>query len=326
MKLFFSYLKTHKKSILLFFSFSVVYFIISFLYSMPMEAALYAFILCFVFGSIAVIADFIRFKRKYTDLIFLTENIEWGLQSLPDADNITEEAYRDLIESLSNALMQAKTAAKNKIDDTNEYYTLWIHQIKTPIAALRLLLSEHENDEMEEQLFRIEQYVEMVLTYIRCGNDASDYVIKRIDLDKTVRQCIRKFSRSFIRKKISMHFTPTDMQVLTDEKWLAFVIEQLLSNALKYTKTGSISVYTEDGKNLVIQDTGIGIAEEDLPRITQKGYTGYNGRLDKKSTGLGLFLCGKILDALGHTITVTSQIGEGTAVKIGFLDKNIRYE
>lgn len=326
MKLFFAYLYMHRKSIALFFCFFIILYAIAFLYAVPPEAVHYAFILCFVLGCIVGIVDFIKFRKKHNDLEFIADNIDYALTTLPEAANIAEEDYMALIETLNNARMHEKTANDMKISDINEYYTLWVHQIKTPIAAMRLLLDNEKNDELSEQLFRIEQYVDMVLTYIRCGDDTSDYMIRRCSLDEIIKSSVRKFSKSFIRKKISMDFTPTEMQVLTDEKWLTFVIEQLLSNALKYTKSGCISVYAENKKYLVIKDTGIGIAAEDLPRITQKGYTGYNGRQDKKSTGLGLFLCGKILSSLGHTLKITSEIGQGTTVRIGFNNPDIRFE
>ncbi|MGB4496697.1 MAG: ATP-binding protein, partial [Bacillota bacterium] len=200
--------------------------------------------------------------------------------------------------------------------------TTWAHQIKTPIAAMRLLLQSEQsetNSELLEQLFKVEQYVEMVLQYLRLENISSDLVLKEHSLDTIVKQAVRKYSNSFIRKKIKLNYAELNHNVLTDEKWLVFVIEQILSNALKYTDSGEISIYMDDEMpdTLVIEDTGIGIAEEDLPRVFERGFTGYTGRIDKKATGIGLFLCKQILDRLSHTITIESQVGEGTKVKIG---------
>ncbi|MGB4381461.1 MAG: ATP-binding protein, partial [Bacillota bacterium] len=206
--------------------------------------------------------------------------------------------------------------------DMVDYYTTWAHQIKTPIAAMRLLLQSEQsetNSELLEQLFKIEQYVEMALQYLRLENISSDLVLKEHSLDTIVKQAVRKYSNSFIRKKIKLNYAELNHNVLTDEKWLVFVIEQILSNALKYTDSGEISIYMDDEMpdTLVIEDTGIGIAEEDLPRVFERGFTGYTGRIDKKATGIGLFLCKQILDRLSHTITIESQVGEGTKVKIG---------
>lgn len=203
-----------------------------------------------------------------------------------------------------------------------EYYTIWAHQIKTPIAAMRLLLQSEKSDmnnELLEQLFKIDQYVDMVLQYLRMEDISSDLLIKSYQLDTIVKQAIRKYSSSFIRKKIKLNYEELNCSVITDEKWLLFVIEQILSNALKYTPQGEISIYMDNELpvTLVIEDTGIGIAEEDLPRIFERGFTGFNGRNDKKSTGIGLYLCKSILNKLSHTITIESEIDKGTRVKIG---------
>ncbi|MEQ8197417.1 MAG: ATP-binding protein [Clostridiaceae bacterium] len=202
-----------------------------------------------------------------------------------------------------------------------DYYTLWAHQIKTPIAAMRLLLQSDQTEQNKEllgQTFRIEQYVEMVLGYLKIHSPSSDLVLQNYRLLEIIRHCIRKYAHIFIGKNIALELKEMDCTVLTDEKWLEFAVEQIISNALKYTNSGKISIYMEDEekKILVIEDTGIGITEEDLPRVFEKGFTGYNGRMDKKATGIGLYLCKKILDKLSHRITVISKVNVGTKVKI----------
>ena len=166
----------------------------------------------------------------------------------------------------------------------------------------------------------------MVLSYIRLGSNENDFVIKEYDLDNIVRQAIRKYAPLFIRKKINLDFQPTTYKVLTDEKWLVFVIEQLLSNAIKYTNKGKISIYPLENKKLVIEDTGIGISKEDIPRIFDKGFTGYNGRTDKKATGLGLYLCKNILDKLSHKISIESEVGVKTKVILDLSMLNVNIE
>ena len=144
--------------------------------------------------------------------------------------------------------------------------------------------------------------------------------MKAYSVDDIIRQAVKKYARTFIQKKITLEYDAIGCVVITDEKWLVFVIEQLLSNALKYTPQGKISIYRsrEQPDTLVIEDTGIGIAPEDLPRVCERGYTGYNGRSHQKSTGIGLYLCKKILTRLSHVMTIASEIGEGTRVLIGF--------
>ena len=218
-----------------------------------------------------------------------------------------------------------------KLSDMMDYYTMWVHQIKTPIAAMRLLLQSEETSNSEElldQLFKIEQYVGMVLQYLRVESMSGDLLLSRYELDDIVKQAIKKHTKSFIRKKITLHYEEIHKKVLTDEKWLVFVIEQLISNALKYTNSGSISIYLDKElpDTLVIEDTGIGICPEDLPRVCEKGYTGYNGRADKKSTGIGLYLCKRILNKLSHTMTITSEVSTGTKVYINLAMKELTVE
>lgn len=172
---------------------------------------------------------------------------------------------------------------------------------------------------------RIEQYVDMVLGYLRLDSDFTDYVIQEYDLDDIVKPAVKKFAGQFIRKKLQLDYRPLHTKAVTDEKWLQFVLEQVISNALKYTEAGRITIEMEHGPGteenssvLCIRDTGIGIAPEDIPRIFEKGYTGYNGRSDKKASGIGLYLCRRICSNLGHTITANSSLENGTVIRIRF--------
>lgn len=210
-----------------------------------------------------------------------------------------------------------------------DYYTTWVHQIKTPIASMRLLLEKEDSPvsrQLSEELFRVEQYVQMVMTYQRLDSDSTDYVFRQTDVDAVVRGAIRKFAPQFISKGIRLDYVPRQALVVTDEKWLSFVIEQLLSNAIKYTPAGCITIRFQDNNDLTITDTGIGIAPEDLPRIFERGYTGYNGRTDKRASGLGLYLCRRICDALGHGISIRSTPGVGTTVTISLSQKEQIFE
>lgn len=199
-----------------------------------------------------------------------------------------------------------------------DYYTMWVHQIKTPIAALRLLLGEHpqENKAALSEVFRVEEYVEMVLGYLRSEDMSSDMKFSECDLDKIIREQIHKYASVFIGKKLQLDYERTQEKVLTDPKWLGFVIGQCISNALKYTKTGEIRIYLSESRphTLVIEDTGAGISAEDLPRIFEKGFTGYNGRTETRSSGIGLYLSRKIMKRLDHGISVESEPGKGTRV------------
>jgi signal transduction histidine kinase len=205
---------------------------------------------------------------------------------------------------------------KKKYRDRSDYFMMWTHQIKTPIAAMHLLIDEEDVPEVKDQLFRIEEYVSVVMNYLKSDDITKDFVLMEYDLDPIIEEAVRHYSSIFIRKKLKLEFTHTNRKVTTDKKWFLFVIEQIISNALKYTESGTIRISEENG-SLVIADTGCGIAAEDLPRLFEKGYTGYNGRINEHSSGLGLYLCHKVLHALGHTIQIDSKVGAGTEVRIG---------
>ena len=192
-----------------------------------------------------------------------------------------------------------------ELQEKQDFFALWAHQIKTPIAALNLLLQGEKQDAAvcRQELFKIENYVEMALNYLRFEEISNDLVLERNSLEQLVRQVVKKYAAIFIYNHISIQLEHLDYTVLTDEKWFCFVLEQILSNALKYTKQGSVKISaeeTENGLQIFVKDTGIGIKREDLPRIFEKGFTGYNGRMDKKASGLGLYLCKGVCEKLGR--------------------------
>lgn len=320
-KLFVSYLRRNLKFILLSFCFALIFWIVFALYNFPTEAVGYAVLLCFCVGIIFLAFDFSQYYRRHQWLEHLKNVINVSISDLPAPIDMIEQDYHEIITIIHRDKIKIATHGDISRREIMDYYTLWAHQIKTPIAAMHLLLQSdehHQNSELSLELFKIEQYVELVLQYLRLETMSSDLVLKRYSLDHIIKQAIRKYAKMFIQKKISLNYTSLNCDVLTDEKWLVFVIEQILSNALKYTHTGSISIYMDQSaeKTLVIEDTGIGIAEEDLPRIFEKGFTGYNGRSDKKSTGIGLYLCAQILTKLSHTIVIESEVDKGSKVMI----------
>ena len=267
------------------------------------------------------ICDFLHFRQKHRLLSDICRNVRLAVQNLPDCGaNVLERDYQALIRAMAENRAETVSHMDRKMADLSAYYTLWAHQIKTPIAAMRLLLQQEgaENGELGQELFRIEQYVGMALGYVRLDSDSTDFLLRRCDLDGILRPAVRKFAPQFIRKRLTLRYEPVEKTVLTDEKWLGFVVEQVLSNAIKYTpEGGAVTIGCTDAPALLISDTGIGIEPEDLPRVFEQGFTGYNGRADKKATGLGLYLCRRVCRKLGHTITMDSRVGEGTTVTIG---------
>ena len=294
--------------------------LIFWLYGLPGEAIAYLLCLCCIGTSFWAVLSFVRFWRKHKILRKMEEAIFVTAEDLPETTTLIEEDYQHLIQRLVRENRQRQAAADSMLEDLTSYYTLWVHQIKTPIAAMDLLLQAGPDraTEMEIELQKIAQYVDMVLQYLRLDSTDKDLVLQRCQLDAVVRQTVRKYAKLFILKKIQLVFQETKWEVLSDEKWLCFLLEQLLSNALKYTpEGGKISIFLEGETNLVIADTGIGIAPEDCPRVFEKGFTGNTGRMDKKATGIGLYLCRRVTNLLGHTISIASEPGVGTQVLLG---------
>ncbi len=319
MKILWLYLRYKGKLIMALIIFVGIFTVVFSLYELPVEAVVYASLLCFALLVLYGIYDYIRFLRKHRRLYELKSDIAISVDMLPVAMNQIEQDYRDLVQALFMDKQQYIARSDREGSDMLDYYTLWVHQIKTPIAAMRLILQGDATDqyhELQAQLFKIEQYVEMVMAYLRVGSESTDFLLKEYELEGMVKQAVRKYASMFIRKKISVKLGQLKAQVLTDEKWLCFAIEQVISNAIKYTKDGNISIDSENETTLVISDTGIGIAPEDLPRICEKGFTGYNGRSDKRASGIGLYLTKQILMKLGHDISFESEVGKGTIVRI----------
>lgn len=320
-----SYIKKNFKIYLLLIVFIFIFVLIFYLYNLPFEALFYSSSLCFIVALITSIIDYNNYRKSYIDLKYLESNILNNKEDLPKSLDIRVEYYQKIIERLHNEVEKLKIEDNKKMEGLVDYYSMWIHQIKTPIAAINFLLDNEEIDvkAFRQELFKIERYVEMVLTYIRLGSETSDYVITSINLDEVVRENIKKYATLFINKKIKLNYVSHETYVISDKKWFGFAFEQLLSNAIKYTKSGGeISINISESK-LVIEDNGIGIYEEDLPRIFEQSFTGLNGRYEKKSSGLGLYLCKKTLDKLQHKIEITSEVNKGTKVIVSFPKKDM---
>lgn len=324
-----AYLKYRWKVLLLGAACVLVFATVFMLYHVPLYALGYAAVLSGVLIAVVLLVDCRTFYRRHRELQALAGEVMLSVDHLPLPGNLLEQDYQELVHILFREKQMVQELSDEQYLDLVEYYTLWAHQIKTPIAAMGLLLNSEESEltlELRTELQRIEQYVEMVLCYLRLDAGSTDYVLRTYDLDSIVRQAVRKYAGQFIHKKLKLDYEPLNCEVLTDEKWLLFVIDQLLSNALKYTPSGSISITLEPEKTLCIRDTGIGIAPEDLPRVFDKGFTGYNGRRDKRASGIGLYLCRRIMGNLGHGLTIDSTLGEGTAVRLDLRSVKLEVE
>ncbi|MBC5745386.1 sensor histidine kinase [Lachnospiraceae bacterium MD308] len=326
------YLKENLSEVVMYIGFMFIFPVIFYLYNIRTDAVKYAFLLSFVWFLAWEAVRFARYKKRHEELLEAERKASAELYDLPETFSVIEKDYQRILKRVYHDKAKLESDGREFREETADYYGMWAHQIKTPIAALKVLLQSYglpdKADErtfefirgMKSEVFKIEQYVEMALTYLRTADMTADFVFGTYELDDIIRQAVKKYSQIFILNKIKLNYEPVGETVLTDEKWLTFVIEQLLSNALKYTREGSISIYTqkvsEEEECLVIEDTGIGILPEDLPRVFEKGFTGYNGRENKKSTGIGLYLCKTIMDKLRHGIWLESEVGKGTKAYI----------
>lgn len=318
--MFKDYLKSRINVIILMIVVEVVFASSYFLFDMPAVTVLYPLILSTSALIVAGVIDFVFTFNKHRKL---TQN-EISASSDP-----IEKDYQEIIRKLKEEEAYSRQKTTSDYNNMVEYYTVWAHQIKTPIASMRLLIQSEDTESARKlmgDLNRIEAYVEMVLTFLRLDSDSTDYLIKEYDLDEIIRPAIRKFSREFILKKLKLEYEPIEFKTITDSKWLSFIIEQVISNAVKYTSEGYVRIYMSEPGILCIEDTGVGISEEDLPRIFENGYTGFNGREDKRASGIGLYLCKRISDNLGHKIYAESKVGEGTKIFLDMRAKKLDVE
>ncbi len=333
-----AYIKEKKIWLLLLAGMAAVYLAVAGLYGYDgvVGNMLYAAWISFFFIAVGCLFDFLGFRGRCQKLQEALDGGTQGDYRLPVPKGLVERMYQELLCESVWERRRLVSELDGKQADMADYYTMWIHQVKTPIAALRLLQqrTEEYGEEKEnrrqsaEELFKIEQYAEMALHYARLDSISSDMLLKRYDIGVIIRRAVKKYAVLFIGSGLEFSMGDIACEAVTDEKWLGFVMEQLLANALKYTKEGCIRIYGADSAGnpcgdraveyIAVEDTGIGIRAEDLPRIFERGFTGYNGRMDRKSTGIGLYLCRSIMDRLGHTVNVESEEGKGTKVILGF--------
>lgn len=338
-----NFIKQNYIWILMIVTMSCIHLLYMYLIGARKQDVVYAAVLDAILLLITVFVGYLRYSIKVKVLSNALKRPVEEQAQLPEATDDAEILYHRLLENQSIARSESESSAAVRQSRMRDYYSMWVHQIKTPISAMKLLLeAEREElgqlmcdeepqatltelsdnlDSFEDELFRIEEYVSMALQYQRVSSTENDFVLEKISLDGVIRDTIKKYAKIMIRRHIGINYSGTKKQVYTDEKWLAFILEQILSNAIKYTPQGFVTIETAEEKDrffITIKDTGIGIKAEDLPRVFEKGYTGYNGHADKKATGIGLYLCRQMADKLGHTIRMESEIGKGTKVWIGF--------
>jgi signal transduction histidine kinase len=315
-------LRKNRLTILLFAVITLTNVSVFLLYDITTEPLIYSTVLAAVLFVVCLVISFFRERREREERAHTLASILADWRSLPEGRTLAENDYREMILRLGAEMERITAEADEDRQDMLDYYTAWVHQIKTPIAVMRLKLAEDtpEHRALSVELTRIESYAEMALQYIRIDSSSNDLVIREYDLDELIRESVRKLAPQFVEKRIGMNYAGTEAKVVTDRKWFGCILEQLLSNAVKYTPAGSVTIEVE-GNALKVSDTGIGISPEDLPRIFEKGYTGVNGRLDQKSSGLGLYLAKKAADLLAVSLTAESTVGEGTCFTLRWQER-----
>ena len=336
-----NFIKQNYIWILMIVTMSCIHLLYMYLIGARKQDLVYAAVLDAILLLITVLVGFFRYSSKVKALSNALKRPLEEQAQLPEATDDVEILYHRLLENQSIARSESESSAAIRQSQMRDYYSMWVHQIKTPISAMKLLLEvEREElgqlicddeqsqyllsdnmDSFEDELFRIEEYVSMALQYQRVSSTENDFVLEKVSVDGVIRDTIKKYAKIMIRRHIGINYSGTGQEIYTDGKWLAFMLEQILSNAIKYTPHGVVTIETAEEKDrffITIKDTGIGIKAEDLPRVFEKSYTGYNGHADKKATGIGLYLCRQMADKLGHTIRMESEIGKGTKVWIGF--------
>lgn len=317
------YLGFRKSVIFLYLAVVIIFPLVHYIYLLPMVSVGYSVLMVTFLLFLCAIVDFINYRKKLIYLKNIQQRLTVDKHAFPEAGNNVEHLYQEIINSLYEIIQShVDTIEKAHIEQV-EYYTRWVHQIKTPISAMYLALhssiASNQPELLEQELFKIEQYVELALQYTKMKDLSTDLVIREYTLEDIVHQSVKKYAQLFIYKKLSLQMDEFHEMITTDSKWLAFILEQLLSNAIKYTNKGGIKISYQN-RCLTISDTGIGIRAEDLERIFQKGYTGYNGRLDKKASGIGLYLAKKVADSLAIKIEINSVVGKGTTAIVRFME------
>jgi len=319
------------------------FFLKSYLYSRRFFLALLILLLgfillfAFVFDAYRSLLEYVALLLAFLSFLFIGADA-WTafksyrsqkLQASAQAQTPLEKLLQERVEELEYEQKNQLLVEQEKYNDLLDYYTLWVHQVKTPIAASSLLIGDLKDKEaktqLEQELFKIESYVHLVLQYLRLESFHDDLVLKQENLADLVREVVKKYALFFIQQGLRLNLHDLDHTIVTDKKWFLVILEQVLSNSLKYTKEGSIEIYFHEDR-LYIKDTGLGIQNADLLRVFERGFSGYNGRLTQQSSGLGLYLSKKIADQLGHKIAIDSQVGQGTTVSIAFPEKKLIFE
>lgn len=318
--LFFRYLKDRRRVLLCGIILLLAAALPMLLYGLTPAEIGYCALVTASIAALLAVPDYVRYCRAVRRFGAVKNMASQGLPEPLSPDGpLPQELLMESVELLRARAAGLESLAASQSEELMDYYTLWVHQVKTPLAAMDLILQSGqlppaEAEALRQELFKIERYMEMLLGYLRMQSLSSDLRLELRPVRPIAARAVKKFAAQFIYKKLRVDLGDFDNRVVTDEKWLLFVIEQLISNAVKYTPTGGVAISMDKSDVLTISDTGIGIDPADLPRVCERGFTGQNGRAERSSTGLGLYLCKSVLDKLQTPFEIRSEPGKGTTV------------
>lgn len=299
-------------------------------YNVGMFIKIYIPLIIMGLYMISIIIEYFKRKKFYDNLLKMLEELDekYLITEIIKTPNFLEgQIFKNSLEQIDKSMLENVNKYKYMTEDYKEYIELWIHEIKIPIATSKMVIENNKNaitKSIDEELDKVENYIEQALFYARSNTVEKDYYIRKVVLKEIVNESIKKNKSSLIQEKISIDIHDLDIEVNTDNKWIVFILNQIIQNSIKYRKKENsvIEMYANQGKEnviLYIKDNGIGIKQGEITRVFEKGFTGTNGRLsNKKSTGIGLYLCKKLCNKLGIGIELNSVQNEGTEVKLVF--------
>ena len=299
-------------------------------YNVGMFIKIYIPLIIMGLYMISIIIEYFKRKKFYDNLLNMSEELDekYLITEIIKNPNFLEgKIFKNTLEQIDKSMLENVNKYKYMTEDYKEYIELWIHEIKIPISASKMVIENNKNaitKSIDEELDKVENYIEQALFYARSNTVEKDYYIRKVVLKEIVNESIKKNKSSLIQEKISIDIHDLEIEVNTDNKWIVFILNQIIQNSIKYRKKENsvIEIYANQGKEnviLYIKDNGIGIKQGEITRVFEKGFTGTNGRLsNKKSTGIGLYLCKKLCNKLGIGIELNSVQNEVTEVKLVF--------
>lgn len=329
------YLKDKLYFIILFLTFLSLIILLLVGFKVSLELIIVIISLLVIFAILVLIIEYLKKRNFYNEFINIVDKLDkkYLVIEMLNPPNFQEgEILYNKLYGINKSMLENIKNYEISMNDFKDYIEMWIHEVKIPLSSLVLMIHNNKNNissKMVDQVNRLDNYVDQVLFYVRAENAEKDYLIKKTYLNKVINKIALKNKDYILENNIDFNVLNCEKKVLTDSKWLEFIIDQIINNSIKYKReiaSSFIKIYTEENNEelrLIIYDNGIGIDAKDLPRVFDKTYTGTNGRLKSKSTGMGLYIAKNLCEKLGHKIAIESKVNEYTKVIITFNKESI---